>query len=128
MTQLSTTPSEQLTQFIHHAEPESSFATFGLETPAQWQDTLEALLTTINDYCQQHNLPLPKMIQIKEKFGTLRIHWAKPDGYSDDHIADIEAFISTAKEKCHSPELIHSPIQRKSQSENKPPIHKHFQQ
>lgn len=120
-----TQPSEQLTQFIHHAEPESSFAIFGLETPAQWQDTLETMLTTINDYCQQNNLPLPSMIQIKEKFGTLRIHWAKPDNYSDDNIADIEAFIGTAKEKCHSPELVHRTTNTTNDSD-KLPIHKYF--
>lgn len=67
------------------------------EFRAGWFDLIYNLGKEITDYCNSQNIPLPKVQQIKEKFGTLRFYYM--DKTKDDYIREL---VIKAEEKSES--------------------------
>lgn len=63
---------------------------YGIEVSKYWYTIVYALAQKISLYCLVHDMPQPSFIQIKEKFGTLRI-------YIDSKDENIRKFISEAE-------------------------------
>ena len=66
----------------------------GYEFRDGWTDLIYTLGKNISMYCSAHNLPLPEMRQIKEKFGTLRFYYIAEG--NDQYIRNI---VRQAEEK-----------------------------
>ena len=73
-----------------------------------WYNIIDDLCQKITDHCKETKQELPQFVQVKEKFGLLRIY---TDG-SDDHIYDLihEAEEASAQvcERCGSKENVTS--------------------
>ena len=80
--------------------PECSLAKWGLEIGEGWLPIVDELLTKLETYCADHRIALPRIGQIKEKLGTLRVYWCRNvDGrptFSAAHEAAIVALIAQA--------------------------------
>ena len=80
--------------------PECSLAKWGLEIGEGWLPIVDELLTKLETYCADHRMALPRVGQIKEKFGTLRVYWCRNvEGrphISAEHEAAVNALIAQA--------------------------------
>uniref|UniRef100_E6PQ15 Uncharacterized protein n=1 Tax=mine drainage metagenome TaxID=410659 RepID=E6PQ15_9ZZZZ len=52
----------------------------GVEVGDGWQTIVDGLLTDLEAYCAAHLIPLPRIVQMKQKFGTLRVYWRRTLG------------------------------------------------
>lgn len=62
-----------------------------------WFDILFDLGQKINAYCLENNLKLPKIQQVKEKFGTLRFYYIPSDDWSANDSDIIRSWVSKAE-------------------------------
>ena len=80
--------------------PECSLAKWGLEIGEGWLPIVDELLTKLETYCADHRIALPRIGQIKEKFGSLRVYWCRNgEGHphiSAEHEAAVNALIAQA--------------------------------
>lgn len=79
--------------FAQPSGPQTScFALDGFAVGDGWGAILDALATEIERLCAIKGRPLPPVLQVKEKFGLLRIYVGKNE-------EDIRAAITTAEER-----------------------------
>jgi hypothetical protein len=85
-------------------DPKETLIAFGLEVSEYWLPILEKGFAKISEEVKKNNLTDYKIIQVKEKFGTLRIY--DYNGTQEIHniIEDMEKECMTICEKCGSPE------------------------
>ena len=96
---MKTARAAQVQRFVQDF-PECSLAEWGLQVGEGWLPIVDDLLTKLETYCADHRIPLPRIGQIKEKFGTLRVYWCRNGGghptFSAAHEAAIVALIAQA--------------------------------
>lgn len=69
----------------------------GFECCKGWYDLLYDLGQKINSYCKENNLELPRIQQIKEKFGTLRFYYAWQVETDDKHKEQVREWVRQAE-------------------------------
>lgn len=81
----------------------SSFDAFGIECGTGWYDLLDSVFLTLVMY-EKHNNKAKyeniKLLQIKEKFGTLRIYYSGGDDFVDGITALAENMSIKICEEC----------------------------
>lgn len=75
--------------------PECSLAQWGLQVGEGWLPIVDDLLTKLETYCAAHRMALPRVGQIKEKLGTLRVYWCRNGEGHPNVSAGHEAAMST---------------------------------
>ena len=67
-----------------------------------WYELIYDLGRKITDYCTDNNIELPKILQIKEKFGSLRFYYVDntEDLYIRDWVRDAEKMSEELCEVC----------------------------
>lgn len=68
----------------------TSLIGFGFEVPEKWLPSLEQLFSKINDVIQTKKIRNFKVVQVKEKFGTLRVYVQNSTDEIDDLIRIAE--------------------------------------
>jgi hypothetical protein len=74
--------------------PKKSLMVFGIEAGKGWKDIVLSYLPKISKIVKENNIDDFRIVQIKEKFGSLRIYTM---GNSNE---DIKNLISEMEEKC----------------------------
>jgi len=64
-----------------------------------WFDILFDLGHKINAYCADNGIKLPKVQQVKEKFGTLRLYYAWQEDISDEHKQVVREWVAKAEDQ-----------------------------
>lgn len=70
-----------------------------------WYSIIDELCSKIVSYCRDANLPI-HFVQIKEKFGDLRIYYDMCDEYIDSLIHDAVVKSRVSCEKCGKPGVL----------------------
>jgi hypothetical protein len=76
--------------------PKESLMCFGFEVSEHWIPVIEEMLFILNKYLEDNNIKDFKILQIKEKFGSLSIYHNK---YENIEITNI---INQAIKKCYN--------------------------
>lgn len=79
---------------------------FGIETGNGWYWLLDQLMGEIYQYCNTNDKKIPDIIQIKEKFGSLRFYIQGGDEMIDGMIWLAESMSNNICEECGSIEKI----------------------
>jgi hypothetical protein len=79
---------------------------FGFEISDGWYWLLEQLMEEIYNYCNSNDKKIPDIIQIKEKFGSLRFYIQGGDEMIDGMIWLAESMSYKICEKCGTTENI----------------------
>lgn len=70
------------------------------EIPEYWILHVEKLLQDIEKYCIENKISLPYILQIKEKYGTLRFYYSIGEDWSGYNIAEIDLMIEMTEKLC----------------------------
>lgn len=85
-----------------YSDPQTTAMCWGFECGDGWYDIIYNLCVDITSYCNSTGYPVPKAVQVKEKYGTLRFYVDQ----GDDHIYDLISYYSqrsrTTCETCGS--------------------------
>jgi len=74
-----------------------------------WTNLLDELCNKIYTHCRENHLDIPKVVQVKEKFGGLRFYInSYPDDYVDTLIEEYEGISEKTCEVCGNPGKIKS--------------------
>jgi hypothetical protein len=79
--------------------PTESLMCFGCECEDGWFGIIEAMCRTLSSYTESYGANF-KFIQIKEKFGGLRVYSSGGDGYCDGVVDMAESISYRTCEKC----------------------------
>ena|ERR1700690_1659323 len=86
-----------------NADPRMPYRMFGIECDLGWVRLLDELFSCIDDRVQRRNLTDFKVLQVKEKFGTLRVYVSGADDEIHALISQFAELSATVCEKCGSP-------------------------
>lgn len=86
-----------------YASLRDSCIAFGIECGPGWYMILDVLFEKITQYCETEHFPSPKALQIKEKFGNLRVYLDVTTPYFDGLISMSECLTDTICEVCGAP-------------------------
>ena len=86
-----------------YASVEKSCMAFGIECGPGWYSVLDVLFEKTTHYCEVEDFPSPKAIQIKEKFGGLRVYLDVTTPYIDGLISMAECIADATCEVCGAP-------------------------
>ena len=73
-----------------HSDKTLTAMCWGFECDDGWYDLIYNLCGDITSYCNSTGYPVPKAVQVKEKYGTLRFYVDQ----GDDHIYDLISYYS----------------------------------
>ena len=74
---------------------------FGFDCNDGWFSLLDELCNKIYSYCKKNKLTIPKVLQVKEKFGSLRFYVdSDSDNYIENLINEYEIKSSNTCEFC----------------------------
>lgn len=76
---------------------------FGIECGNGWYDLLDKLFQDIVKICEEKELPIPKITQIKEKFAALCFYVESADSEIFELIHEAERVSRTVCETCGKP-------------------------
>lgn len=85
--------------------PTESLMCFGCECDDGWFDIIESMCRTLSNYTK--NYGFLKFVQIKEKFGGLRVYSSGGDGYCDGVVDMAESMSFRTCERCGNPSSKH---------------------
>lgn len=87
------------TELIKRAELKKLpiYKTVCFECNMGWFEILYDLGQKIMSYCSENNLPLPKIQQIKEKFGVLRFYFMFQQPVEDKHTTTIRKWVKISE-------------------------------
>jgi hypothetical protein len=85
-------------------DPRKTLIAFGLEVSENWLPTLDKGFQEIADIVKKENLNDFRIIQVKEKFGGLRVYSRYSIDEIDEIIDRMETEVETICEKCGSTE------------------------
>jgi hypothetical protein len=86
-------------------DPMKTLICFGFEVDDGWMPILEELFEKIDKVTKENNLDIT-IVQVKEKFGSLRVYWHGSDTENDDIsnlIWEAEKQSACTCEKCGKP-------------------------
>jgi len=86
-----------------YASARDSCMAFGIECGPGWYPILDVLFERITQYCEEVRFPSPKALQIKEKFGNLRVYMDVTSPYIDGLIWMAESITDSTCEVCGGP-------------------------
>jgi hypothetical protein len=89
-----------------HARVHESLMCFGFECGDGWFDLIDTLCSTIQDYIDYNpgkNIPQVIVVQVKEKFGTLRFYTTGGDDMTRGMIWMAESMSGRVCEVCGKP-------------------------
>lgn len=89
--------------FSGNNRSETSVSLFGVECGPGWYDILDRLCGELIGMAKNDGLQLPCVLQIKEKFGTLRFYIDRGSEEMDARIHKAEVESSTVCELCGEP-------------------------
>jgi hypothetical protein len=67
---------------------------WGFECDDGWFEIIDNLCLELTEYCKKHDIEIPEVVQVKEKFGGLRFYLG---GIHKDHFDAIYKIISKAE-------------------------------
>ena len=73
---------------------------WGIETGDGWYGLIDHMCAEIMDCCKQYHYEIPEFIQVKEKFGGLRVYTAYTTPEIDKIITEYEGISETVCEIC----------------------------
>lgn len=89
-------------ELINESAPHYPIA-FGIECGDGWYNLLDKLFSDIVKICDEKNIEIPKVTQIKEKFGSLRFYVGATTEEIHQLIGEAEAESYVTCEVCGSP-------------------------
>lgn len=84
--------------------PQKTLMVFGIETGKGWKDVILSYLPKISEIVKEKKLDNFRIVQIKEKFGSLRVYTNNSVQEIEDIIDEMEKECSTTCETCGSKE------------------------
>jgi hypothetical protein len=60
--------------FKSEEDDKHQFLKYGFQHGDGWFQLVKGLMRCIYNYCENNNKPVPKILQVKEKYGTLRFY------------------------------------------------------
>jgi len=63
------------------------------ETSEEWYTDLDELLEEIEHYCDFYKITLPYILQIKEKYGELRVYYSAQEDWIEDDYTYVDYLI-----------------------------------
>lgn len=84
----------------YNKEQNFGISTYGFECGDGWFMILDNLCSSIYYYCKHKKIDFPKVVQVKEKFGTLRFYTNGHDDTIDKLISFAEAMTTSTCEVC----------------------------
>jgi len=87
----------------HDLDMKETCMCWGIETGDGWFDLIDTLCKTIQSYITLNHKPQVEFVQVKEKFGTLRVYTAGGDDIIHGMIWFAESLSGTICEVCGKP-------------------------
>jgi hypothetical protein len=86
--------------FKSEEDDKHQFLKYGFQHGDGWFQLVKGLMRCIYNYCENNNKPVPKILQVKEKYGTLRFYIDGGDETIRGMIWFAESFSAHTCEKC----------------------------